>query len=215
MKTAILLSALAVLVSSSFSLSAQENEKSFIDSLASLKTADVAVPEAAPAAVKEETSVKAAGIIESYDPAAGKKLAAAAEAGNIGAFKGKCYAFVAHHMDAAGILGFNDWAAMGIEPDFSDHAADFAVWAAANQEKMRREMKLAILPTPENKEEVPLGSILVYDRGFCDFSPKSGHIEVLTGPDKACSDGCEGLDQKCFADPEIRAHVHVIIPVIN
>lgn len=213
MKPAIVILTLAALACGPFILAAQENEKSFIDSLASLKTAAVAVPEAAPAAVKEEAPAKAAGVKESYDAELGKKLAAAAEAGNIGAFKGKCYAFVARHMDAAGILGFNDWAAMGIEPDFSDHAADFAVWAAANQEKMRREMKLAILPTPENKEEVPLGSILVYDRGFCDFSPKSGHIEVLTGPDKACSDGCEGLDQKCFADPAIREHVHVIIPV--
>lgn len=213
MKPATLILTLAALACSPLLLNAQLSEKSFADSLASLKTADAAVPAAVPAAVKEEAPAKTAGVRESYDPELGKKLAAAAEAGNIGVFKGKCYAFVAHHMDTAGILGFNDWAAMGIEPDFSDHAADFAVWAAANQEKMRREMKLAILPTPENKEEVPLGSILVYDRGFCDFSPKSGHIEVLTAPDKACSDGCEGLDQKCFGDPAIREHVHMIIPV--
>ena len=213
MKPSNALLALAILVCSPLALRAQQNEKAFLDSLASFKTAAVAVPEAAPAALKEEAPAKAAGVKESYDPELGKKLAAAAEAGNIGTFRGQCYAFVAHHMDAAGILGFNDWAAMGIEPDFSDHAADFAVWAANNQEKMRREMKLAILPTPENKEEVPLGSILVYDRGWCDFSSKSGHIEVLTAPDKACSDGCEGLDQNCFADPAIREHVHVIIPV--
>ena len=53
------------------------------------------------------------------------------------------------------------------------------------------------------------------DGCFCGFSPKSGHIEVLTGPDKACSDGCEGLDRNCFADLAIREHVHVIIPVKN
>ena len=213
MKPTMLISALLVLASAPLALNAQQSETAFIGSLASLSVAEVAVPMSAPAPAMKEEPAKAGGIKESYDPELGKKLAAAAEAGNIGVFKGKCYAFVAHHMDAAGILGFNDWAAMGIEPGFSDHAADFAVWAAANQEKMRREMKLAILPTPENKEEVPLGSILVYDRGYCDFSPKSGHIEVLTAPDKACSDGCEGLDQKCFADPAIREHVHVIIPV--
>lgn len=213
MKPATMILTLAVLACSPLILGAQQNEKAFADSLASFRAAAVTVPEAAPAAIKEEAPAKAAGVKESYDAELGKKLAAAAEAGNIGVFRGQCYAYVAHHMDAAGILGFYDWAAMGIEPGFSDHAADFAVWAAANQEKMRREMKLAILPTPENKEDVPLGSILVYDRGYCDFSPKSGHIEVLTAPDKACSDGCEGLDQKCFADPAIREHVHVIIPV--
>lgn len=213
MKPANVMLSLTVLLCSPLLLGAQQNERSFISSLASLSVAETVVPVSLPAPVKEEASVKTAGVMQSYDPATGRKLAEAAEAGNAGGFSGKCYAYVARHMDAAGILGFNDWAAMGIEPDFSDHAADFAVWAKANQEKMRREMKLAILPTPENKEEVPLGSILVYDRGFCDFSPKSGHIEVLTAPDRACSDGCEGLDQKCFSDPAIREHVHVIIPV--
>lgn len=213
MKPANVMLALTILSCGPLLLGAQQNERSFISSLASLSVAETAVPVSSPAPFTEEAPAKIAGIEESYDPVMGGKLAEAAEAGNAGAFSGKCYAYVAHHMDVAGILDFNDWAAMGIEPDFSDHAADFAVWAAANQEKMRREMKLAILPTPENKEEVPLGSILVYDRGFCDFSAKSGHIEVLTAPDKACSDGCEALDQKCFADPAIREHVHVIIPV--
>ena len=213
MKTLTLISTLAVLLCSPLSLRAEDQGRTFIGSMAALKTADIVVPVSAPAAVKEEAPAKEAGVKESYDPEMGKKLAAAAAAGNIGAFKGKCYTYVARHMDAAGILGFNDWVAMGIQPGYSADAADFAVWAAANQEKMRREMKLAILPTPENKEEVPLGSILVYDRGYCDFSSDSGHIEVLTAQDKACSDGCEGLDQKCFADPDIRAHVHVIVPV--
>ncbi len=80
---------------------------------------------------------------------------------------------------------------------------------------MRREMRLAVMPTPQSKDEVPLGSILVYDRGWCGFSEASGHIEVLTAPDRACSDGCEGLDNSCFSDPAVRGHVHVIIPVKN
>ena len=150
-----------------------------------------------------------------YDADLGRRLAQAAADGNAGEFMGKCYAYVARHMDAAGVLGFDNWVEMGIQPDYSDDAADFFVWAAANQEKMRAQMRLAIIPTPASKHEVPLGSILVYDRGWCGFSQRSGHIEVLTAPDWACSDGCENLDQNCFADPQIREHVHVIIPVKN
>ncbi len=213
MKLGTLMIALAVLVCNPLILRSLENGDSFAKILSSAKVADISVPEAAPVAVKSEATVKTAGVMDSYDSEMGARLAEAAEKGKLGKFKGKCYEYVAWHMDAAGILGFYKWVDMGIQPDYSDHAADFAVWAAKNEEKMRSQMKLAILPTPENKDEVPLGSILVYDRGACDFSSKSGHIEVLTAPDRACSDGCESLDQKCFADPSIREHVHVYIPV--
>jgi len=197
MKSALLISALTLLAFSPLSLRAES-------SFGALKTADIDVPVAAPSKV---------GVMENYDPAVGGSLAAVAEKRNSGAWKGKCYNYVAWAMHYAGILDFNSWVAMGIEPGYSADAADFAVWAGKNEEKMRRELKLAILPTPENKDEVPLGSILVYDRGWCGFSSASGHIEVLTGPNKACSDNCEGLDQNCFADPSIREHVHVYIPV--
>ena len=51
-------------------------------------------------------------------------------------------------------------------------------------------------------------------KGFHSF--RSGAlILVLTAPDRACSDGCEGLDNSCFSDPAVREHVHVIIPVKN
>lgn len=153
------------------------------------------------------------GPAAAYDAEMGRRLAQAAADGNAGEFMGKCYVYVARHLDAAGILGFDNWVDMGIQPDYSDHAADFFVWAAANQEKMRARMHLAVMPTPASKHDVPLGSILVYDRGWCGFSSRSGHIEVLTAPDWACSDGCENLDQECFSDPETREHVHVIIPV--
>ena len=150
-----------------------------------------------------------------YDAELARRLAQAAADGNAGAFGGKCYAYVAWHMHHAGILDFNGWVDMGIQPGYSDDAADFFVWADQNREKMRSEMRLAIVPTPASKEEVPVGSILVYDRGWCGFSESSGHIEVLTAPDWACSDGCESLDNNCFADASIREHVHVIIPVKN
>ena len=187
--------AAAVLVCAPFSLKAAGPGDSFLERFkaeeeAVMATAPAVPPSAVPDVVPPvaphaEGEVKHPGVLDSYDPEMGRRLAAAAEKGKLGVFKGKCYEYVAWHMDAAGILGFYDWVAMGIQPDYSDHAADFAVWAVRNEEKMRGRMKLAILPTPENKDAVPLGSILVYDRGACGFSSKSGHIEVLTAPDRA------------------------------
>jgi len=39
-----------------------------------------------------------------YDEAAGARLAAAAAKGNLGAFYGKCYEYVAYHMQNAGVI---------------------------------------------------------------------------------------------------------------
>lgn len=145
-----------------------------------------------------------------FDAARASKLAQAAAAGNIGAFKGKCYEYVSYHMEAAGIIRPEQWSQLGIGPDY---AADFAEWAANNPDLMLRELGLHRMPTPSDKMAVPVGSILVYERGACGFSRKAGHIEVVTAPDQACSDGCESLDQACFADPAEAARIYVIIPV--
>lgn len=145
-----------------------------------------------------------------YDADMGGKLAAAAAAGNLGAFYGKCYEYVSYHMEAAGVIRAEQWDQLGIGPDY---AADFGAWAAANPELMRRELKLVKIPTPSDKLDIPVGGIIVYERGACGFSRKAGHIEVVTKPDWACSDGCESLDQACFADPAVRERMHVIVPV--
>lgn len=145
-----------------------------------------------------------------YDTAMGAKLAAAAASGNLGAFRSRCYEYVSYHMEAAGVIRPEQWAQLSIGPDY---AADFADWAAANPETMRRELKLVRIPTPSDKLAVPVGSILVYEKGACGFSKKAGHIEVVTKADWACSDGCESLDQGCFEDPAVSARIHVIIPV--
>lgn len=145
-----------------------------------------------------------------YDEAAGARLAAAAAKGNLGAFYGKCYEYVSYHMEAAGVIRPEQWGALSIGPDY---AADFAEWAVANPVAMRRELKLVKIPTPADKMSIPVGSIIVYERGVCGFSRKAGHIEVVTRPDWACSDGCESLDQACFEDPAVSARIHVIVPV--
>lgn len=113
-------------------------------------------------------------------------------------------------MEAAGIIRPEQWGSLGIGPM---HAADFAEWAVANPEAMRRELKLVKIPTPADRLAIPVGSIIVYERGVCGFSSRAGHIEVVTQPDWACSDGCESLDQTCFSDPVVREGIHVIVPV--
>lgn len=145
-----------------------------------------------------------------YDAATGARLAAAAAKGNLGAFYGKCYEYVSYHMEAAGVIRPAQWDQLGIGPEY---AADFADWAVANPEVMRRELKLVRIPTPADKLAIPVGSIIVYERGACGFSKRAGHIEVVTRPDWACSDGCESLDQACFADPAVSARIRVMIPV--
>lgn len=145
-----------------------------------------------------------------YNAQAGARLAAAASSGNLGAFYGRCYEYVSYHMEAAGVIRPEQWDQLGIGPNY---AADFADWAVANPEAMRRELKLVKMPTPEDRLAVPVGAIIVYERGVCGFSSRAGHIEVVTRPDWACSDGCENLDQGCFSDPAVREGIHVIVPV--
>lgn len=145
-----------------------------------------------------------------YNAQTGAKLAAAASSGNLGAFYGRCYEYVSYHMEAAGVIRPEQWDQLGIGPM---HAADFAEWAVGNPGVMRSELKLVKMPTPEDRLAIPLGAIIVYERGVCGFSSRAGHIEVVTRPDWACSDGCENLDQGCFSDPAERAGIHVIIPV--
>jgi hypothetical protein len=145
-----------------------------------------------------------------YNSETGARLAAAAASGNLGAFYGRCYEYVSKHMEAAGVIRPEQWDELGIGPNY---AADFADWAVANPEPMRRELKLVKIPTPEDKLAIPVGSIIVYERGVCGFSSRAGHIEVVTRPDWACSDGCESLDQGCFSDPSVRSGIHVMVPV--
>jgi len=145
-----------------------------------------------------------------YDAAMGARLGAAAARGNLGAFRGRCYEYVSYHMEAAGVIRPAQWDQLRIGPDY---AADFADWAVANPAVMRRELKLVKIPTPSDKLEIPVGSIIVYERGACGFSGKAGHIEVITRPDWACSDGCQSLEQACFSSPAVRGRIHVMIPV--
>ncbi|MCX5785869.1 MAG: hypothetical protein NTX59_09280 [Elusimicrobia bacterium] len=147
---------------------------------------------------------------EDYDAEMANKLAKAAAKGNLGYFSHRCYEYVTYHMQNAGVIKPAQWGQLGIG---SARAVNFAQWAVKNPQTMRKELKLARIPTPSDTAEIPLGSIIVYGRGICGFSPTSGHIEVLVRPNRACSDGCETLTQSCFKNAAQREYIYVIVPV--
>lgn len=107
-------------------------------------------------------------------------------------FTSQCYAYVADTLERQGVLSRSDWSALGIG---TAHAADFATWANANPQTLRSELRLKRIYPRLN--EVPVGSILVWNRGACGFSGASGHIEIVVAPGQACSDGCQGIDTSC------------------
>ncbi|OGR44544.1 MAG: hypothetical protein A2X35_00330 [Elusimicrobia bacterium GWA2_61_42] len=221
MKKILLITTLAALAAPVLNLAAEQNcagdpfacmVNSVMGSMRELKAVEMPEPSAPLLLAEAVPGIPARTGLAApeFDPERAALLAQAAAAGNLGYFDRKCYEYVSYHMEKAGVIRPEQWAQLKIGPD---HAADFAEWAGLNKELMLSELKLYRIPTPEDKMAVPVGSILVYERGVCDFSAKSGHIEVVTQPNWACSDGCENLDQACFADPETRKGIYVIVPV--
>lgn len=166
-----------------------------------------AEPEPLPAAPAQKAARSLPG---DYDAQKAALLASAALNNNLGYFAGRCYEFVANHMERAGVIRPSQWDELGIGPD---HAADFAAWANANPAAMRAGLSLEKMETPEKVADLPLGGIVVYERGACGFSKRSGHIEVVVAENQLCSDGCESFEAACLEDPAVRSRIHVYVPV--
>jgi len=179
-----------------------------------LRSLEPASPAAVPPAPEELPSVEQAKppslLPAGYDLEKASLLARTARDNNLGYFAGRCYEFVANHMENAGVIRPSQWGQLGIGPD---HAADFAEWANANPAAMREGLSLEKMETPEKVSDLPLGGIVVYERGACGFSRRSGHIEVVVGEDRLCSDGCESFEAACLEDPAVRSRIHVYVPV--
>lgn len=145
-----------------------------------------------------------------YDEATALRLARTAKLRSIWSFTGWCYSYVADAMELTGIIRRDQWYSLGIGVNA---AADFAVWANRNPVTLRGQLKLAKMPTPEKASDLPMGAIVVYNRGVCGFSGRSGHIEVKVAPSLLCSDGCQPAYQDCFDSPAARAGISVYVPV--
>jgi hypothetical protein len=113
-------------------------------------------------------------------------------------------------MEWSGIIKPWQWSWLGIGPW---SAADFATWANANPAAMRKHISMARIKTPEKISDLPVGGIVVYQRGACGFSSRHGHIEVVVSPGRLCSDGCQPAYQECFGNPGIRSRISVYVPV--
>ncbi len=161
----------------------------------------------------KETSVFKSGaksLPANYDAEKAQRLAYVAGKENLGYFNSQCYEYAANHMERAGIIRPEQWGELGIGPD---SAADFAAWANANPVAMKGQLGLEKMQTPMTIAELPVGGIVVYERGACGFSKKHGHIEIVVSENKLCSDGCEGFEQACLDDDAVRARIHIYIPV--
>lgn len=128
---------------------------------------------------------------------------------------GGCYGAVWH--DVLVKAGFDDG---GLIP--GTHAYQFAKHAKENPEWFLNVFKMKLIPTPDSIDEMPAGSVVVYDRGQRDpygrASGDSGHIEVIADRDGVrygCSDFCADIGGMgpMFADDYSKEHVSVFIPV--
>ena len=145
-----------------------------------------------------------------YDEATALRLARNAKKHSMGSFAGWCYSYVADAMELTGVIRRDQWYSLGIGVNA---AADFAAWANRNPGTLRSQLKLAKMETPAKAADLPLGAIVVYNRGVCGFSGRSGHIEVKVAPNLLCSDGCQPAYQECFGSPAARAGISVYVPV--
>lgn len=145
-----------------------------------------------------------------YDEATALRLAGNAKKHALGYFTGWCYSYVADAMEMTGIIRRDQWYSLGIGVNA---AADFAAWANRNPSTLRSELKLAKIETPSKASDLPMGAIVVYNRGTCGFSSRSGHIEVKVAKNLLCSDGCQPAYQECFGSQGTRAGISVYVPV--
>jgi hypothetical protein len=129
--------------------------------------------------------------LNSVDLDAGVKLAHVAKGDEIG-FTGFCYSYVKTALQKAGIV---DRSAIDKAGDAA-HAKLFADFVDKNPALLKR--KLRRVKTPS--WPLPIGTIVVWSAGACNYSSESGHIEIVTRikPPQACSDGCETFQTACL-----------------
>lgn len=130
-----------------------------------------------------------------YDLA--QRLASEAQKINIGRFTGRCYEYAGMAIENVGIMpkGPDAWRALGV-PVVS--AADFVQVESSSASNRFARIR------PPSWACLPVGAIVVWDRGVCGFNATHGHIEVVVSRRPAypsetllCSDGCQTLQTRC------------------
>jgi len=130
-----------------------------------------------------------------YDTA--RKLAEEAQRLQIGRFTGRCYEYTGMAIENVGLMpkGPQAWREAGV-PVIS--AADFVEVEKSSVASKFTRLNLRSWAC------LPLGAIVVWDRGVCGFNATHGHIEVVVNRRPAypsetrlCSDGCQSLQTRC------------------
>ncbi|MBI5209381.1 MAG: hypothetical protein HY927_05340 [Elusimicrobia bacterium] len=149
------------------------------------------------------------GVLDFLDWDRAKKLAASALR-NARTFVGLCYGYVQKSLNSILPAGWRGEVRQA-------SAYQFASSLNANP-KLFDKLKLRRLPVEELGGGLPpVGSIVVYGRGQCGFSPEHGHIEIVVShdPPKVCSDGCTALTPgrlMCIRKGGAKGGVNVYIP---
>jgi hypothetical protein len=139
-----------------------------------------------------------------------RRLAVIAHQYNAGGFRKLCYAYSSWHLQIAGVISAGKWTELGIP---TESAADFAGWAERHPKTLDETLRLRRIPTPERGSAMPVGSLVVFERGLCGYNRRHGHIGIVTTPGMICSDGCEAFRERCLRAPRSRRKVHVYVPV--
>lgn len=129
--------------------------------------------------------------LENADLATGAKLAMTVKNAEIG-FTGYCYSYVKAALQKVGIV---DKATIG-NAGAGGHAKLFADFVEKNPALLKRKLK----PIPSPAWPLPIGTVVVWSAGACNYSDVSGHIEIVTRikPPQACSDGCGTFQTACL-----------------
>lgn len=136
---------------------------------------------------------------------------------------------IKHGPDSGGHCYNGVWKDVMVPAGFDDgglipgtHAYQFAEYAKAHRDWFLNVFKMKMIPTPDSIDEMPAGSVVVYDQGQRDpyghASAESGHIEVMVdygGKRYGCSDFCAEIGGMgpMFADAASKEHVTVFVPV--
>jgi len=173
---------------------------------------DASLPEAVPypADLRDSVSDRSAGELDTERAELMAKLALK----HGPEFGGQCYNAV--WTDVLLKAGFpNDNDVPGTSAyQFAEHAKNNPAWLKAYGMK--------IIPTPDTLEELPVGSVVVYDPGQEDPYGRAhkvhGHIEVIADRDGVrygCSDACADITGTgaFLAKPAAKEHVTVLVAI--
>jgi hypothetical protein len=134
-----------------------------------------------------------------YDATRGAAVARAAASRQGHHSQHRCFHYVKQHLARGGVHLPADVAS----GRYGGNAYQFATWAKNNPNELAA-AGLARVPNAD-LDALPKGAIVVWPRGDCGYSKRSGHIEIVIDEhsSRACSDFCGNLHKNCRVPPDV------------